>query len=210
MQVWQAGRQIGANASGDTPPTEPARRQNVSPAFQRATFRRIQSRIHGRPSAHGCRIDSNTDSNARRTMAANVRNGASWVLCVCRLCISGRLWSSMDKGANRFGGASRFSARRGFTVRSAYAKAADHPGRGLTAGFSRVYTQLRRSCYLCARVVPQKNFFESPFRGIHLARKTCILPKQPKKCAMLLASAGQAAHRQNHCRRWTTCGRTTA
>lgn len=158
MQVWQAGPQIGANASGDTPPTEPARRQNVSPAFQRATFRRIQSRIHGRPSAHGCRIDSNTDSNARRTMAANVRNGASWVLCVCRLCISGWLWSSMDKGANRFGGASRFSARRGFTVRSAYAKAADHPGRGLTAGFSRVYTQLRRSCYLCARVVPQKNF----------------------------------------------------
>lgn len=127
-----------------------------------------------------------------------------------RLCIFGRLWSSMDKGANRFGGASRFSARRGFTVRSAYAKAADHPGRGLTAGFSRVYTQLRRSCYLCARVVPQKNFFESPFRGIHSARKTCILPKQPKKCAMLLASAGQAAHRQNHCRRWTTCGRTTA
>lgn len=81
----------------------------------------------------------------------------------------------------------------GFTVRSTYAKAADHPGSGLEAGFSRVYTQLRRSCYLCARVAPQKNFFESPFRGIHLARKTRLFPKPAEKCAMLLASAGQAA-----------------
>lgn len=114
MQVWQAGQQIGATASGDTPPTEPTQQQNVSPAFQRATFHRMQSRIHGRPSAHGCRIDSKTDSNTRRSVAENARNGAKWGLRVCCLCISERLWSSMDKGVNHFSGASRFSAWRGF------------------------------------------------------------------------------------------------
>lgn len=133
--------------------------KNVSQAFQRATFRRMQSRIHGRPSAHGCWIDSSADSNTRRIMAANVRNGASWVLCVCRLCISGsygRQWAKAQTVS-----AAQADFRRGGVLRfAAHEKAADHSGSGLA-----IYINNPVGIITTARALPLKKIFLNPPLG---------------------------------------------